>query len=448
MEYKRTFQHSRYWLILAAFSLGLACLLAVVLVFSRLPGVAQYFVELSTFHTALVLHVNLSLFVWLFSFTALIWNYAYTLPYPMLSKLSLFLCVFGVLLMLTIPIIGEAPPILNNYLPVLNHPGYFGALFFFISGFLILIIQVLLAPIQDQAIKNLCPCCLKIIAISFVMAILTTLIVFLRLPDSIPVHNFYEQLFWASGHQMQIIYTLIMLWSWLWLSKQAGIILPFSAKTIRNWFVIGVSPIILSLFIPLYVPPTSGEFKTIFTNLMIYSSWLALPYLGGKLLISILLQKPTILTSIIILSMALFLFGLFIGTQITHNNLMIPAHYHALTGAINIVLMLVAYQLILKMGFIPPTSIVQVKQIGIYAIGIVFLASGLAWSGQLGMARKMMLSYHENYEQLFALGMMGLGGLLSLLGCFLFLGILFQYMGIWPKKTFLAKPLAILNKGQ
>ncbi len=435
---KHSFNHTIYWLILAASALGLACMLAIVLVISRLPWFSQYISHITSFHTILVLHVNLSLFVWLFSFIAMVLNYFYSFRYKLLASLSLIICSFAVLLMLSTPLFQQAKPILSNYLPVLDNFYYLLALILFVTGFLLVILQVLIAPLRNKSQSLLCPYCLKIIAIACLLSILTALIASFRLSDQLSPFVYYELLFWGSGHQMQIVYTLLMLWSWLWLTQQSGIKLPFSPVSIRNWFLLALSPIVISLFAPVFMSPEQSNYKLFFTYMMIYTSWISLPYLAGKIFITLLRQKTSIYKTTILLSMSIFLLGLFIGSQIQHNNLMIPGHYHALTGAINISLMLVVYHLLAAMGkAIPPLSL-QRQQLIFYSLGVVILALGLAWSGYLGLARKSIILQISHIQHFFSLSLMGLGGLVSLLGCFLFLGITFSHIGKTHKKE---KPL-------
>ena len=62
------------WLKNGVFALAIAGLYSVVLVVLRTPGLGQVFSDPMVFRTALVIHVNLSVLVWLLAITSAVWS--------------------------------------------------------------------------------------------------------------------------------------------------------------------------------------------------------------------------------------------------------------------------------------------------------------------------------------------------------------------------------------
>ncbi|MGI4753462.1 MAG: hypothetical protein ACRYE8_07085 [Janthinobacterium lividum] len=62
------------WLKLGIISLGFAGLYSVVLVVLRTPQLASFFLNPQIFKSALIIHVDLSVLIWLLSITASVWG--------------------------------------------------------------------------------------------------------------------------------------------------------------------------------------------------------------------------------------------------------------------------------------------------------------------------------------------------------------------------------------
>ena len=63
------------WLKNGIWALAFAGLYSIVLVILRTPQLSQIFTDKSAFKSSLIIHVNLSVLVWLLSITCIIWSY-------------------------------------------------------------------------------------------------------------------------------------------------------------------------------------------------------------------------------------------------------------------------------------------------------------------------------------------------------------------------------------
>ncbi|MCG8378971.1 MAG: hypothetical protein MI865_05805 [Proteobacteria bacterium] len=122
---------------------------------------------------------------------------------------------------------------------------------------------------------------------------------------------------------------------------------------------------------------------------------------------------------------SLFLFGVggFMGFLIEGNNVKIPAHYHGCIVGVSLALMGLCYQLLPALGFTRVRDKWAIFQLRIYALGQFFHITGLLWSGGYGVERKVAGSeqWLNTAERIAGMGLMGLGGLLSAFGGFLFI---------------------------
>nr|CDI30079.1 hypothetical protein RMONA_7225 [Rickettsia monacensis IrR/Munich] len=74
------------WLKLGILSLGFAGLYSIILVVLRTPQLSSFFPNPHIFKSALIIHVNLSVLVWLLSVTASVWS----MSFPRKRESSIF----------------------------------------------------------------------------------------------------------------------------------------------------------------------------------------------------------------------------------------------------------------------------------------------------------------------------------------------------------------------
>ena len=124
----------RKWLGLAVASLLAAGIFSLLLVLSRTPGVQSIIPWIDFFHVALVVHVDLSVLIWFLSMAACFWCLSHPGSGGKLDQFAWTISVLGTLILVVCPFFGVGKPLLNNYVPVLQHPAFYIALGVFCSG--------------------------------------------------------------------------------------------------------------------------------------------------------------------------------------------------------------------------------------------------------------------------------------------------------------------------
>ncbi len=430
-------------------ALFLGNLMAIVLVLSRTPFIQDQLPDWNLFPLALVYHVDFSIVVWALCSAALVWQqerrvYSDTRP----LRGGFFLALAGVLTLLLTPVLVTAPAVLNSYVPILFSPLYLAGFVILAAGILFrafsgsLLRQILLRP------KN----CFELSAVCFSLALwffLVSVAVFcitawhLENVQDIQdihaniqdIHAYAEQLFWGGGHSLQFVYVLMMLGMWFRIVGQR-------CPALRPWRVVWLSLLsylpaaLVAILIALFLAPGSLESQQGFTGLMRYGT--ALP-----VLVTMLFgwhcrkrwwgrREP--LLHLVVCSALLVGIGFVLGVMIRGDTLLVPAHYHATTGAVNLALMGVFYLSFYHQLSINGARWVR-RQVWLYSAGVIILVVGLAWSGYLGQLRKVagvMQGFSTLWESR-AMLLMGLGGAIALAGCFLFVFLAARL--VWRQQT-------------
>ena len=132
--------------------------------------------------------------------------------------------------------------------------------------------------------------------------------------------------------------------------------------------------------------------------------------------------------SALITSVLLFGVGGGIGFMIQGSNVTIPAHYHGSIVAVTLAFMGLTYHLLPRLGFGEPDAKLAHAQSYIYGGGQLLHVIGLVWSGGYGVQRKAAGGEQtlESFGQVAGMGLMGIGGLIAVIGGFLFLLIVLR----------------------
>ncbi|MBE9561102.1 MAG: cytochrome C oxidase subunit I, partial [Proteobacteria bacterium] len=120
----------------------------------------------------------------------------------------------------------------------------------------------------------------------------------------------------------------------------------------------------------------------------------------------------------------------FIGFMISGSDVRVTAHYHGSIVGVTLAFMGMTYHLLPHLGFRKVTGKAARWQPGIYGSGQLMHIIGLAWSGGYGVQRKTAGADQglEKIEQIAGMGLMGLGGLISIIGGVIFLVVVYQAM--------------------
>lgn len=420
------------WLKLGIYALLASGIFSLLLVTSRTPGVQAYIPFLDFFHTALVVHVVLSVVIWFIAFSSVLWVLANHRINAFLDKIILGVTALGTVIIVVSPFTGDGNPLLNNYVPVLQQTTFMVGLCTFGVGYLLLILRSLFAlmPIKGNPLRF---AIYASVIIAF-LSLASLLFSYLAIPASFVGQTYYELLFWSGGHTLQFAHALLLIVCWIWLAEAIGCTVPISNKLLLLLIGLMLLPALFAPVIHMRFDVVSPEFRQAFTELMRWGGLSSLPL--GLIVGYMLMRKGKValehrhLRNTLYASIFLFTAGGIIGFLIQGINVVIPAHYHGSIVGVTLAFMGITYYLLPKLGFQQPSLKLARMQPLIYAAGQFMHILGLAWSGGYGVQRKTAGAAQglDNLPQVLGMGMMGLGGLISIIGGGLFLYIVLVSM--------------------
>ncbi|AFC69634.1 hypothetical protein A3305_05385 [Rickettsia amblyommatis] len=389
------------WLKLGILSLGFAGLYSIILVVLRTPQLSSFFPNPHIFKSALIIHVNLSVLIWLLSVTASVWggetslrgeakprrgNLMKQYKISEIATLSTFarndvlrlypkLAFLATLLIAISPIAGHNP-VMNNYIPMLENIVFILGLSLF--GVTLLLYAINILYFFDWTNLNS--------LVNF--TVLSTIIMFIlsfvcfgwsynglqNIIQIIPIEIefYYELLFWSGGHLLQFIYTQILIFIWVSLFREliarALKFQKFYLFLLYLNFIFGI----LTLFGHIFYDIIDGAFKVFYTNHMKYLGGIApvlcligmgvelvwvfvIPRLDREIQTNNVIDlavtprddtvtiNDRVIKAILLCSITLFLLGGLIAMNITDINVAIPAHYHGSIVGISIACMGCSY---------------------------------------------------------------------------------------------------------
>ncbi len=332
------------------------------------------------------------------------------------------------------PFSGQAHPIINNYIPVLNDH-------LFLSGLIIVGVGMTIISIRSLVFNKLpdltttqgvIKFAILLSVVTLIITLLAQLYSYIELPKTGNEHSYYEYLFWGSGHTLQFSHTILLLVSWLWLSSAAGNSYPLKNEHYIALFLLCFLPVLITPVIYFSFPVLSPEHRINFTELMRFGGLASLP-LGILIAFKIFNwqslspeQKP--LRIAFVSSVVLFASGGVLGFMIKGVNVVIPAHYHGSIVGVTLAFMGMSYLLLPIFGYRAPVGKWANAQPIIYATGQMMHIIGLAWSGGYGVQRKTAGAAQglDTLARKAGMGLMGLGGLIAIIGGIVFLVIVLR----------------------
>jgi len=423
------------WLLLAVGALALSTLYAILVVAMRTPLFSGLSAVRELFRSVLVLHVSFALVVWMLACAASMWTLAAG-SYSTWHKLGQVLAYMGAAGMALAPIFGTPQAILANYMPVLDSHLFLSSLSSFALGITLcgasaagkIVWRLKNKPVKEWHEGEVwhIGALLSIVAATFALGSLFVGLLQIGMPTS---HVDFEMLFWGAGHVLQFMHVLIMMTVWMMLGKYILGHAVASHRSLIALMMLGALPLLLVPYIHLVHRVDSAESRMAFTALMSWGAWPAAILLAIILMVQLLragrIVWRKVETGALVLSLLLFILGCIFGASINGETTMVTAHYHGTVGAVTLAYMGFGYYMLQNFGY--AVGRLARWQLAIYGAGLFTLASALAWLGTLGVPRKT--PYVDQAAQtlgtMIATGMMGLGGLLSLLGIALFV------IGIW-----------------
>ena len=424
------------WLFLAIGSMVVAGLFTILVVLSRVPYTREFFPWVDFFHTALVVHVDLTVLTWFLSFAGLFWSLNSTRRCILCGWSGLCLAVAGTLVIICAPFLGAGMPFMNNYVPVLQDPIFFIGLGIFGLGFCILVLRGLFSSYPVGASisgSGAIRFGLYTALIAALVSILALLASWYGIPDNAQGEYFFELLFWGSGHTLQFVHVQLVLVVWLCLATVTGINLKITPRIVLFIFAIGLIPVLLTPVVYLMFDVSSGNHLQAITWLMQYGGGMAALPIGLAIAYSMFSNRNGFPVAsgernALIFSFILFATGGVIGFMISGSNTIVPAHYHGSITAITLAFMGITYHLLPRLGFKKPEGKMVRWQPVIYGIGQMIHISGLAWSGGHGVQRKTAGAAQglDTLEKVVGMRIMGVGGGIAIIGGVIFLVIVFR----------------------
>ena len=391
------------------------------------------------FRVALVIHVNLSVMIWLLSMAGAMWSLSSTRDRPAWDRVSFWLAALGTAVVIVSPFIGAADPLMNNYVPLLRHPVCYTGLGLFTAGIASHLLRSLLtrASLAGGLDGNAAlQFGITLAAVTTAAAIAALLASWAGIPGGMTGEVYYEFLFWGSGHVLQFTHTILMMVAWVVLAHGSGCRFELTPRLTLTFLIILALPVLTVPFLYIAHDIVSPGHRLAFTELMKYGGLSCLP-LGFAVLVSLLKSgrvrhgsspEQHYLRSSLIASLGLFAVGGVLGFLISGLDIVIPAHYHGSTVGVTIAFMGITYYLLPRLGFgaLPPRM--TWLQPYLYGGGQLLHIVGLAWTGGYGVQRKTagLAQGLDRFGEVAGMGLMGLGGLISVIGGLLFLVVCYK----------------------
>ncbi|MBT8080615.1 MAG: cbb3-type cytochrome c oxidase subunit I [Gammaproteobacteria bacterium] len=427
----------RNWLVLGLLSLVAAGLFSLLLVLARTPVLQSWIPFVDFFHVALVVHVNLSVLVWLLAISAAMWSLANQTSRRSWDRFSFVLAGVGTVIIVIAPFAGAGNPQMSNYLPVLDHPLYFAGLGLFIAGIASHLLRTMLGArrVQNQLTgSDALHYGVVFSAAVVAAAVLSVWASAADITDGVSGQVYFEFLFWGGGHVIQFAFTLLMMVCWLVLAEASGCRIDLTPRLALVFLLFLCLPIITVPFLYLGHDVASPGHRLAFTELMKYGGLSCLPV--GLAVVAGLWSAPAsegegrYLRAALHSSIALFAVGGLLGFLIAGLDIVIPAHYHGATVGVTVAFMGLTYYLLPRLGFEKPAARATFWQPYIYGGGQLMHIAGLAWTGGYGVQRKTAGAAQavDRFGEVAGMGLMGFGGLVSVLGGLMFLVICYRSM--------------------
>jgi cytochrome c oxidase subunit I len=419
------------WLMFGIVGLLISGLFVVLIVVSRTPGLEGLVPFQGFFHLAIVAHVDFSVLVWFAACGAMIWSLATGARAPWLGWTSLAIAIVGAALMAIAPFQG-GEAIMSNYVPVLDNSSFLAGLALFAFGVVLMAVRSLAYPLPAGA--RLAPGGVlrfgsHTSAIAVLLAAGALVWSMLTLPDYLFGSQYFEALFWGSGHVLQFAWVQLVLVAWLWLAAASGLRMPLTPRLVTMLLLAGIVPAFLGIWAYLVYDVAGPDHRTFFIWLMAAGGGVA----AGPIALALLhgwRNSPRAtstmdrgLRSALWFSILLFGGGGALGFMIDASNTMVPAHYHGCIVAVTLAFMSLSLYLLPQLGFAAPNPKLVLLMPRVYGIGQILHVAGLAFSGGHGVQRKTAGADQglESLAQILGMTVMGIGGLIAITGGVIYL---------------------------
>ena len=386
------------WTRAACLAFALATLYALAVVAFRLP--AWQADHRDAFRIALLLHVNLAVFVWLALTMAGQWARslgAAAWRWPVVAG------VCGTVLLAAAPLAGGVPQ-MADYFPWLADNLLFTLGFALVSaGTLAQAVQRLCQPVHEGHGDS----ALRLAAWPAVFAPLAAVTAMLNGADGVDIA-------WAAGHTLLFAHVAMLCHEW---TVHGG---GQPRRAVRALSVLVFASAGLAL-LPCFLAPGTAAFRTAYSWSMIGLLWMPPFYVAFGLRKSGRERQAPVSGFALVISLSLFALGCLLGIAIALDGrptTLVTAHYHAAVGAVAISRMGMAYRQTGNLAADPLRWPSLRKQLAVYASALVLLTAGLTLAAVEGAPRKTSAAELVAKGAWYRAGMTvaGVGGTLAMVG--------------------------------
>ncbi|RED50840.1 hypothetical protein [Aestuariispira insulae] len=423
----------RAWTLISLIALALSGVIVIAVLAARVPVIYDFALwsDPPTFRKGLVGHVIFSFVVWFLSVAGTLMAYARLKAdikdgRNLVGLLAIALTSLGFAGLVLPTFMPSALPSLNNYVPILNDPLYYGGLILLFSSLALISLRHLFSLKSASMRASSLGYALGALALIYLVALGCFLIARFQIPDGLDDLAFNELIFWGGGHVLQFFNTAILIICWIIIARRIWNSDLLNARIFALLMLVlalSTLPGPVSYFL---MELTSTDHKTFFTEMLRYGLVLPPTAVGLAILLKLSekggLRLGDYLSVALLTSLFMFnLSGVF-GLLLDGSDTRVPAHYHAAIGSIQIVLMAVYFQVILPELGTPEITgkwgkRMLLAQFYMYGIGQTIHAIGLFLAGGHGVQRKTSGADQalDSVEKKIAAGVFGLGGGLAIL---------------------------------
>lgn len=432
----------RGWAGLAMLSLAIAGIFALLLAFSRIPGVQDTLpLPLDFFDKGLVIHVVFSFVVWFMAVFGILMNITTARlsggnPHlDFIGKMGLIGGYASCFFLFVPAFMDRGEATLNNYIPAITDPIYYAGLMLLGASLGLMVIRLLMnLPGSHGRWKDPLPFGTLCASLIFGVTLLSFTIAAYSLQGEKFSYEFNESLFWGGGHILQFFNTALLLTALYTLARLTlKDVQPDDNQLTLTGLGVLVAYAGFGISVTVKYAPVHEKYWSMFTNLQYGLAFPAL-LVAIPLLLEVLKQRktenglPLRDPAFLCLALSPLVFGAggILGLFVDGGDTRTPAHYHGVIAGINLSFMGLFYGLILPLlGRSLERTKALYAQIFMFGGGQFFACIGLFLAGGYGAPRKTA----GDAQGLEALGakigmfMNGIGALIAVIG-----GIMFIWM--------------------
>lgn len=431
---------ARGWVALAAGSLAIAGVFALLVAMSRIPKIADVLPWMADFFSrGLVIHVVFSFVVWFLTVFALMATLAsYRIAAPAPPPLAWAGRVGRALVSLSFPFLlvpaffRSTEASLNNYVPAIDHPYYLGGLVLLFIGILFPAARLAATVRARKAPLDGLSFAASAGIFVYVIALVCIVLAARGVDKSQGAYGFFEHLFWGGGHVLQFLNVIMLIGGWFALGRKVHGEDPIDPTVFR---------MVVLLLMLAVVPAPVFYFAFAKNPQKLTSVFIALQYgLGPPALIASVAMLITARRLkrasgrgwpwhelgflAVALSILVFAIGGAFGFVVDGQDTRTPAHYHGVIAGVNLVMMgLFLVVFLPAIGRSVNLAARNIRaQVMLFGLGQAAACVGLFWAGGYGAPRKVA-GYSGTLVDGAVIGMYlnGVGALVAIIGGVMFI---------------------------